>query len=160
MTLRTKEDWEAWRRACVPGTTSWDAILPYLVWSAQGTDVFNAMRDFVSAARSEPPLANRYIYPSRIALTIFERADPVGYDDAHLHPRVVVGPYDPRKVRVRYFEAQKEKPELIAETPIPDEPGKMKLRVWKYIRGEPVPRLEWIGEPREAFAFIERCFKV
>jgi hypothetical protein len=161
MAKPSAEELAAWRRAWAPSSSPWNAILPYFDWITQKADIadlFGSMRDFVAAAASEPFLAARHVYPSTINMTIFETAQPVQYDERELHRRVVVSPRGPKAVRVRYYLAQKEKPVWRWARGIPDEPGKIKVRVQEYVTHAPEAALDWVGDPRGGIEFIRNCY--
>jgi hypothetical protein len=146
----------ALQRAWQPGTSPWEAMLPYLDRLARHPEngpFFGGLRNFVEAAASEPSLAARHVHPSTINLAVFETADPVGYGEAARHRRVVVSPAGPDSVRVRYYSAEPETPGSRRIAPAVEEPENARARA-----RPPAPILRWDGDPREAIAFIRQCF--
>ena len=149
------------RSAWGPGTSPWARIIPHFHWITRRPDldgVFGGLRDFVVLATKSPLLRNRHVYPSTINMTIFKTADPVSYSESYLYPRFIVSPHGKRQIVLRYYLAQEDKPDLQIVAPWPDAPGKIKLRVHCYVRGEPKTEAEWICEPLEGVEIIGRYF--
>jgi hypothetical protein len=146
----------------IPGTSPWERILPHYTWLTRSPDseeIFGGIRDFVVvAAAASSRLGDRHVYPSTINMTIFRTADPVDYVDDYLHPRVIVSPWGRGQIRVRYYLGQKEAPEWRWASPLPDEPGKIRLRVHEYLSGKPEPTSQWVCDPREGIEIIRDCF--
>jgi hypothetical protein len=161
MTKLSEERPEAQSRAWYPGTSHWDRLLPYLssiTLGPGGNAFFAPMMDFVIAARSEPTLAARHVFPSTINMTIFETADSIPYDESALHARVIVSPAGSQLLRVRCFPAQKEKPEKEWVTSPPPNPGGITVHTCNYVRRSPVPTVDWVGETQAGIEIIRKFF--
>jgi hypothetical protein len=157
MSSSYKPDPDAWR----PSKSPWDRILPDIIWMTQRHDlenIFGGIREFVVKAAGSPALADRFVFPSTINMTIFETAAPVNYSESYLHPRFIISPHGPGRVRLRYYRNQEIKPELRWDSPSNDEPGEVKLRIARYSRGEPKPVVTWIIDADEAINIIADYF--
>ena len=95
------------------GVSPWRLILPHFDWLASQNDLddwFCGLRDFVAGACEAQVLADRFVFPSTINMSIFRTRNAVDYLEDPMPVRFIVSPGGPVQVRLCYIPAGTKEP--------------------------------------------------
>ena len=96
-----------------PSVSPWQQILPYFDWLTSENvfdGYFSGLRDFVAEACEMPALADRFVFPSTINMSIFRTRNAVDYLEDPMPVRFIVSPGGPVQVRLCYIPAGTKEP--------------------------------------------------